>query len=104
MLEYKMEKADDNCNVLLNGDLDIDSTELVNNELVPKLKYETHIYLNFEDVNFVDSSGMGLLIQLVNQLKDEKQLIRIVNVKEDILEVFDLLQIPEIIGENVIVK
>ncbi|MGP4040515.1 STAS domain-containing protein [Gracilibacillus sp. D59] len=104
MLEYHLEKTEDNCNVLLHGDLDIESTELVNDELIPQLQSESIICLNFKDVHFVDSSGMGLLIQLVNQLKEEEQVVKIVKVKDDILEVFELLQIPEIIGENVIVK
>ncbi|SHM90463.1 STAS domain-containing protein [Gracilibacillus kekensis] len=104
MLEYQLEKAANHCTVSLNGDFDIESTELVNEILIPELRNQSKVHLNFQKVDFIDSSGMGLLIRVVTQLKEENQKVKILNVKEDILEVFELVQIPEIIGKEVIVK
>ncbi|WP_058306911.1 STAS domain-containing protein [Gracilibacillus massiliensis] len=104
MLEYQLKKTANHCNVALIGDFDIESTEHVNDTLIPELMNYPEVHLNFQKVNFVDSSGMGLLIQIVNQLKEKNQQVKILNVKEDILEVFELVQIPEIIGQEVIVK
>ncbi|SER99023.1 anti-anti-sigma factor [Gracilibacillus ureilyticus] len=101
MLEYQVKHINDRCTVLLAGDLDFDSTEKVAEDLAPQILQYESIQLDFQKVNFVDSSGMGLLIQLVTTLKDNDKEIKIVNVNKDILEVFELVQMPEIIGHDV---
>ncbi len=72
--------------------------------LIPELENQSQVHLNFQKVKFVDSSGMGLLIKIVNRLKKEKHQVNILNVKKEVLEVFELVQMPEILGKDVIIK
>lgn len=89
--------------VHLQGDLDIDGTEIVEQQLIPLLgKYEI-VSINFKNVPFVDSSGIGLLISMVQALQDQNIKITIFNLTPDVLEVFELLQIPDILGDDVFV-
>lgn len=90
--------------ILFHGDLDIDGTEVIDEELVPFLLESKIVNINFEDVPFVDSSGMGLLMKLIHTLKEKDIVVTISNVRPDVFEVFELLQIPEIVGEEVFVK
>jgi len=86
------------------GDLDIDSTELVENELLPKLQPYEQISFHFGHVQFVDSSGMGLLLTLIQSLKEQGKKVQITNVREEVMEVFDLLQIPAIVDEQTFIR
>ncbi|MFC4557775.1 STAS domain-containing protein [Virgibacillus kekensis] len=104
MIQYTTkERGSDSLEVLLKGDLDIDGTEVIEEELMPLLLGLRSAKINFENVPFVDSSGMGLLMKLVNTLKEHDITVTVSEVREDVYEVFELLQIPEIIGKDVFV-
>lgn len=103
MLKYSLIREDENLQVIMKGDLDIESTEIINDELLPKMLAYKNVELNFKEVPFVDSSGMGLLLSLVQQMSENEKNITISNVREDVFEIFELLQIPNIIGEEVFI-
>lgn len=105
MLKFSLNENDSDVEVNLVGDLDIEATEVINEDLIPILLKFQVVQLNFEHVPFVDSSGMGLLLNIVKSLKDQNSIeITISGVKDEVYEVFDLLQIPEIVGEDVFVR
>ncbi|KHD86330.1 STAS domain-containing protein [Heyndrickxia ginsengihumi] len=87
--------------IQLSGDLDIESTELIEQELIPMLEKYQSIRLDFEKVLFVDSSGIGILMFLVQTLQEQNKEITICNVTAEVMEVLKLLQIPEILGESI---
>ena len=89
--------------VKLEGELDIDSTEIVETQLIPNLENYTFIHLDFGKIRFVDSSGMGALLNLVEFLKEKEIKLTISNVAEEIMEIFQLVQLTEIIGEEVFI-
>ncbi|MFS0687694.1 STAS domain-containing protein [Sporosarcina sp. 179-K 8C2 HS] len=89
--------------VEFEGDLDIDGTEVVIDELIPSLESFSSVKLNLKDVPFVDSSGIGLLLDLVKTMQEKGAEVTISNVRQEVMEVFELLQIQEIIGEEIFV-
>jgi anti-anti-sigma factor len=101
MIQFSFCTEEEILEVKLNGDLDIDSTEIVDEELIPMLNGHQSVKLNMIDVPFVDSSGMGLLMHLVQTLTDKGTTVTILNVRDEVMEVFELLQIPEILGKGV---
>ncbi|WP_156291245.1 STAS domain-containing protein [Oceanobacillus salinisoli] len=103
MLKYNIVNEENGVQVTLHGDLDIEGTEIIKEELLPNLLNSKEVNVSFEKVPFVDSSGMGLLITLVNSLKENNSKVTISNVKEEVFEIFELLQLPEILGEEVFV-
>jgi anti-anti-sigma factor len=103
MVNYSLFEDIENVEVKLEGDLDIEGTELIEEQLIPSLEKYKVVTLNFEEVPFVDSSGIGLLINLVHTLNEKDIKVIISKVREEILEVFELLQLSDILGEGVIV-
>lgn len=103
MIEVKLSPDGEKLTVDIIGDLDIDSTEMVEEELIPTLEKYKNIKLDFTDVPFVDSSGMGLLLTVVQTLQEKDIEVSISNVRKDVMEVFEILQLPEILGEKVFV-
>ncbi|MFC4401652.1 STAS domain-containing protein [Gracilibacillus xinjiangensis] len=103
MLKYKTIDKEFSLEVLLQGDLDIEGTEVITDSLLPQLLKSQVVNLNFSEVPFVDSSGMGLLISLIDTLKENNIEVTISNIGKDVNEVFDLLQIKEIIGNKIFI-
>lgn len=103
MIEVKLSPDGEKLTVDIIGDLDIDSTEMVEEELIPTLEKYKNIKLDFTDVPFVDSSGMGLLLTVVQTLQEKDIEVIISNVRKDVMEVFQILQLPEILGEKVFI-
>lgn len=88
MIKYFYNEVEDRLDVKLEGDFDIEGTEVVEEELIPTmLNYKT-VNIDFENVPFVDSSGMGLLIDIVKTLNDKGIKVTISKVRQEVFEVF----------------
>lgn len=103
MLKYSKNPNGENLEISFHGDLDIDSTEIVEEEVIPFAEKYKALNINFEDVPFVDSSGMGLLMNLVRTLNEKGTKVTIANVRDEVMEIFDLLQLSNILGEEVFI-
>lgn len=104
MIKFSINPEEDYVNVNLEGDLDIDGTEVIEEELIPALKHYQVIKLDFDNVPFVDSSGIGLLMNVVHTLQDTGVKVTIHRVRDEVMDIFDLLQLPDILGDEVFVK
>lgn len=104
MFSFTLETQEKNIEAKFYGDLDIDGTEVIEEELILAIENFSYVNLNLNEVPFVDSSGIGLLIDLVKTLKEKGITVEISNVREEVMDVFELLQIPDIIGDEVFVK
>jgi|GEM_PF-890691 len=105
MFSYEISKQETNAIVYFKGDLDIEATDTIDNELISLLKEYTSITVNMSEVHFVDSTGIGLLINLVETLKngEKKPIIAISDVQPQVLQVFEIIQLHEILGHEVFV-
>ncbi|WP_172194064.1 STAS domain-containing protein [Saccharibacillus qingshengii] len=101
MFAYRIDQNEDEVVVVFEGDLDIDSSEVLEEDILPVVSEYPNIRLNFGEVYFVDSSGIGLIIRTVDELREGGRSVKIQNVRPEVLEVFELLQIREILGEEV---
>ncbi|GGH83178.1 anti-sigma B factor antagonist/stage II sporulation protein AA (anti-sigma F factor antagonist) [Pullulanibacillus pueri] len=103
MLQYSTTQEDSHLTVTFDGDFDIEATELIQDTIKPMLSDYSIVTINLSKVPFVDSSGMGLLIDLVRSMESSATVVRIAEVREEVFEVFELLQLPEILGEGTFV-
>ncbi|MDO3409112.1 STAS domain-containing protein [Saccharibacillus sp. CPCC 101409] len=101
MFAYKIQENGQEAIVMFEGDIDIDSSEVVEEDILPAVSAYSSIRLNFGEVYFVDSSGIGLIIRMVDELREAERNVRIEAVRPEVMEVFELLQIHEILGEEV---
>ncbi|WP_108671433.1 STAS domain-containing protein [Peribacillus acanthi] len=103
MFSYELVKEGWSVSMFFNGDLDIDVSEIMEEEIIPNLLPFTEIHLDLSGVPFVDSTGIGLLINLIETVKknQENVQIEIRNVQPLVKEVFVMLHLEEIFGEKV---
>lgn len=73
-------------------------TEEVKSELKPILSHEgTRLIFNFNNIEFIDSSGIGCIISLVKTAKSNKAEIKLCNLSSEVMEVMELLHLPMIL-------
>ncbi|WP_077214350.1 STAS domain-containing protein [Bacillus dakarensis] len=103
MFTYKLDKIDQSVSVQFNGDFDIEVSELIEDEIIPALMNFACVELDFDGVPFVDSTGIGLLLNLIDSLKNNQEdvQIKIKKIQPMVREVFEILQLDEILREKV---
>lgn len=101
MFAYQIHKSEEEAVVVFEGDLDIESGEVLEEDILLIVSEYPSVRLNFGEVYFVDSSGIGLIIRTVDELREGGRSVKIENVRPEVMEVFELLQIREILGEDV---
>lgn len=100
MFSYRIVTEEGRAIVQCEGDIDIDASEVIEEDIQPALQSFHSVSFDFEQVYFVDSSGIGLIIQFVTDLKNAGTTVRIEKVRPEVVEVFELLQIDEILGKD----
>ncbi|WP_017726842.1 STAS domain-containing protein [Halalkalibacterium ligniniphilum] len=87
--------------VMLNGTLDIQvKLKDTANQYRDLLHYK-RVTMNFRGIEAVDATGLEYFLQVVDYLKDEKIDVKVVEVSNHLKEVFDILQFPKILGEQI---
>lgn len=73
-------------------------TEEVKNELKPVLN-QAHVklILDMQDIDFIDSSGIGCIISLVKAAKSNGSAFILCNLNKEVSDVFDLLHLRMIL-------
>ncbi|KGR90273.1 hypothetical protein CD30_12450 [Ureibacillus massiliensis 4400831 = CIP 108448 = CCUG 49529] len=103
MFRFNVQDEHEKTVIHFDGDLDIEATEVIEGELMNEITHTSELVeLNFKNIDFVDSSGIGLLITLISVLKDSEKKPTITNINEDVKVVFELLQLEEILGKDVV--
>lgn len=93
--------------VKLSGEFVFDEVNNFENFIKKNLGKNRNIAINMRGLTFLDSSGMGSLVKLLNLMKQKSGNFFIYNVSEDILriiEVADLLSFFKIVKESEILS
>ncbi|HBW38163.1 STAS domain-containing protein [Desulfosporosinus sp. BICA1-9] len=100
MLEIKSEIINKVATLQFDGVLDISTVDSVQTSL-SKLIDVHEVILDFEMVKFVDSTGIGTISKILRKLASEGVIVTIRNIPAVVFEVFEILGLPEIFGEEV---
>lgn len=101
LLEIKS-KVEKNIGFLyLNGVLDFSTVENFKNRL-DNVQGVKEVNIDFDKIKFIDSSGVGGILQAIKKFQDDKIAIKINNISNDVFEVFDILGLPELFGDEIL--
>lgn len=77
--------------VKLIGELDIETSSELKEKINEMLEQQnTSIIINAEELEYVDSTGLGMLIGILKKLKTDENDLVIVNAKPSILKLFTI--------------
>jgi len=84
----------------LSGELEISTVEQLRLCVERLPGGLTEVHLDFFGIEFVDSTGIGTLINVMKDLREQDIKVMVTRIPKEIYEVFDLLSIPELMGED----
>ena len=103
-ISEKYEQSKDRWHVSLVGDLDINSSSYLKEKLNDLIDRKcSFLALDFSELSYIDSTGLGVLIGVLNRVKAENCEMVIMNPKtnvEKLLKVTGLNKIFKIIEEG----
>ncbi len=83
------EKKDDVINVKLNGEVDINTADDLRESLYSIIDHTAdHIKLDCSDLNYIDSTGLGVLVAVLKKVKGNQKNVYITNIKKTIKKLF----------------
>lgn len=88
----KFDSVDDKLIVHMIGELDHHSAEEVRNKIDSSIERGnyTKLILDFSDVTFMDSSGIGVVIGRYKKLSIRRGMVCVTNVNESVKRIFEL--------------
>lgn len=99
-MTLSIKKANDGDNNLLklivSGDLDIYTSNKFKEEVLSQYREnKTSIDLEAGKLNYVDSTGLGVLISILKEVKEDDNNIYISNAKQNIRKIFDITELDK---------
>lgn len=86
---------DKNKNIVkIKGEIDLNNSKLLKDEI--KKLNENHVILDFSEVSYLDSSGIGVLISIHKNLQSKSGSLEIINIDKKIKELFDMVGLTKL--------
>ena len=93
----EINKVDDIWKISIVGEMDINSYLIVKEKLDEVLKDKmADIELNCENLSYIDSTGIGVLIGILKKMKKNEKQISIINAKSNIKRLFNITGLDKI--------
>lgn len=90
-------KIDDIFVIDVDGEIDSDTSTVFKRSLKYALdRGEKYIIINLEDVNFITSVGIGILLDLYKKLKNKGGRLILVNVKELVRDILGVTRLDSV--------
>ena len=84
--------------VALSGRLDTTTSPKLQESLIPEFDNETHIELDFKDLKYLSSAGLRVLLIATKTAKAKNGRLTLINVSDDINEVFQMTGFSDILN------
>ncbi len=90
-------EKNDRWEVKLIGDVDIDTSQDLEESLYSILdENNKDIYINAQELEYVDSTGLGMFIKIVKRLKEDGNDITFVNPRNNIIKLFSITGLDKV--------
>ncbi|MBE5923460.1 MAG: STAS domain-containing protein [Lachnospiraceae bacterium] len=88
-MDYSITKDDDTLNVKLFGRLDTNNSTKFENAIMGEMTGVSEVVFDFGELNYISSAGLRVLV-LTDQTLKEGNGIKIINLKEELRDVFEV--------------
>lgn len=85
--------------IFLEGEFDIFNAQEARVQILEQYEKEKgDIVLDFSNVSFMDSTGLGVLISLQKTVEEDEHAIKIINVDNKIKKIFVITELDKVFG------
>ncbi|TDB38710.1 MAG: anti-sigma factor antagonist [Actinobacteria bacterium] len=96
-LDISTERDGTTCRIAVNGEVDVYTSPLLKTYLVDAVDDGCiDLVVDLENVGFIDSSGLGVLVSGLRRVKEHSGSMRIICTKEGILKIFRITGLDKV--------
>ena len=94
--KYDSEK--ENWIVNVSGELDVPCADILKDELNERIDEKfSDVILDMSDLQYIDSTGVGVIVGIMKRLKPEDKKISLINTKNNVKKIFKITGLDQII-------
>ena len=90
MFDKKIETNDDTQTIKLIGDLDVYSEDDFRSFIDEEIDTNKDLIIDLEELEYLDSTGLGVFMNIYKMQKDNDKDVRIINTKDQIKKLFKI--------------
>ena len=97
-MTYKVEEIDTKRIVHLNGEIDMDVADKARQTILPLIEAGHEVHLNLSKVDYMDSSGISVLIESHQRALEKGTKVVIKEVSKSVLKVIMMAKLEQILN------
>lgn len=83
----------------ISGELDVSCANDLKEKIETKLEEKKNdVTLNLENLHYIDSTGLGIIVGIMKNLKKDGKEISIINAKNNVKKIFNITGLDQIIS------
>ncbi|MBM7599910.1 anti-sigma B factor antagonist [Virgibacillus halotolerans] len=91
--------------VSLSGEIDAYTAPQLKEALIPlTVEKERTVEVDLEDVNYMDSTGLGIFISALKSTKEHESHLKLINIQDRVFRLFKITGLDEIIDVNAVIR
>ena len=96
-MSYKISEEGNVATVHLDGEIDMDVTEKAKEVIMPLIEAGKEVHLNLKEVQYMDSSGISVLIESHQKALEKNTKVIIKDVSKSVLKVIMMAKLEQIL-------
>ena len=97
-MTYKITEEDNISTIFLDGEIDMDKTDEVKGAIFPVIDSGKDVVLNLSSVQYMDSSGISVLIESHQKALEKGTKVIIKDVSKSVLKVIMMAKLEQILN------
>lgn len=87
----------ENFEVLVSGDLDINTVSKFQDKVLEKYKdQDKDLVFNLENLDYIDSTGLGAIVRVYKEVSDKGHKVKVLNAKKNIKKLFLITELDSL--------
>ena len=97
-MTYKVNEEGNIATVYLDGEIDMDVTEKAKEAIMPLIEAKKEVHLNLKDVQYMDSSGISVLIESHQKAVEVGTKVILKEISKSVLKVIMMAKLEQILN------
>ena len=97
-MTYKVTQEGNISTVFLNGEIDMDVTDNAKEIIMPLLDAKKEVHINLKDVQYMDSSGISVLIESHQKAEELGTKVTLKEISKSVLKVIMMAKLEQVLN------
>ena len=97
-MSYKVVEENNIATVFLDGEIDMDVTDKAKEVIMPLIEAKKEVHLNLKDVQYMDSSGISVLIESHQKAAELETKVILKEISKSVLKVIMMAKLEQILN------